>query len=314
MKKDAQNTKMKITNRDARTFWRVVILTGTLSSIPLVILVLVFFPKSSRDMPNSYSGETTPIESVTTNGAVTTKTTETTVTVPSSTSFSEEASEAVNPETYRKEAKEYYPTFQKAIDVYSLDSDAGASRVSGKVLQFESKDAVIAYYWCINRYNLLGFNSVFSVKKDGKYSNILEYGSAWEEAYPAQSFYPFTFAYTFTPDETVASYLPDQCFNVDIRSIPNGGAPIYLGISNSPSAKNLRILGKPPTRIIKSSVRGKIYYIWIYEGLDIRGVLLNTKGFTFGKFTYGQLIDILHIHFASNSDPLSKNVPITTAN
>jgi len=310
MRKGNQVPKVKMTKKDTRTFWRAVIITGVLSSLPLLLAFMIVCPRSSRNMPISYSSETAPIESATTNGATTTTSTETTVTVPSSAFFSEEASKAANPETYRKEAKKYYSTFQEAINAYHSGPDIDVHRVSGKIFQYENRNAVIAYYWCINRNNVLGLSSIFSVKKDGKYSDILEYGTMWAGANPMQKFY----FYTFSPDETVASYLPDQCFNEDVRSLPTGGSPVYFGISSSPAVRNLRILGEPPTRIIKSSIKGKTYYVWIYEGLDIRGALLKTNSFSFGNFTYGQMIDILHIHFVPSTDPLSKNVPIVTAN
>ena len=300
-----------MTKKDIHVFWRTLIITVVLSSaLSIFPLALVFHPRSSRYIPINFSNEMIPTKSFTAGET----TTEATVTMPTSASVSVDASEAANPETYRKEAKKYYPTFQDAIKAYSTSPDVGAHRVSGKVLQVENNDAAIAYYWCLSRDNILGLNSVFSIKKRGEYSNILDYGAFWAEANPAQSSYPISFAYTYTPDEAAAFYLTYQCLSVDVRSLPNNNRPLYLGISDSPAVRNLRILGKPPTRVIESTVKGKTYYIWIYEGLDIRGHLLDAGGFSFGNFNYGQIIDILHIHFVSSSDPLSKKVPIVVVN
>ena len=301
MNKGVKVIKTKMTKKDTRTFWRVVIITGVLLSLPVFLLLIRHFtPESIRDVSQSHNIEIATNSSSETSAAG----------VPT---FANMASKAANPETYRKEAKTYYPTFLQAVNAYYPSGAINLHRISGKIFQFENKDAITAYYWCVNSGNGLGLCSVFSIKKDGEYSNLLESEFTFSYSEPAQEYTPFAI-YTFTPEEAATFYLTNQCSSVDAQSISNSGVPTYLGISDNPRINNLRILGKPPTRIIKSSVRGRTYYIWIYEGLDIRGVLLNTKGFTFGKFTYGQLIDILHIHFASDSDPLSKNVPITTAN
>jgi len=301
MNKGTKVKKLKMTKKDTRTFWRAVIITGVLSSLPVLFALAVYFtPEPMRNVPRSHNIE------ITVNGSE-----ETSAVIPPT--FSSSASETANPETYRKEAKTYYSTFQQAIDAYRSNA-VGLHRISGEIFQFTNNNSASAYYWCVSSENKISLCSVISIKQNGEYSNLLENGFTQLAAEPAQAYTPFTL-YSFTPEEAVADYLANQFFYyVDVQSIPNNGNPTYIGISDSSTIKNLRILGKAPTRIIKSSVKGKTYYIWIYEGLDIRGALLKTKGFTFGGYTDGQIIDILHIHFASPSDPLSKSVPITTAN
>lgn len=293
-------SKAKMAKKDMRTYWHVVILTGILSSIPLLLLIAWYLlPKSLLNSPISQNSVTTVNNSNETSGT------------PSATLF-DATSKTANLDACRKEAKIYYPTFEQAIDAFRPSDAVDFHRVSGEILGFENDDAATAYYWCVNGGNELGICSVFSVKKESEYSNLLDSKFTFIVSNPQQDF--SLIKYRFTPEETAALYLTDQFSSVSTQSIPNNGVPVYIGISDSSAIKNLRVLGRPPSQIIKSKTQGKTYYIWIYKGLDIETYLLKTKDFTFGNFTYNQLISILQIHFASSSDPVLKETPITTVN
>jgi len=286
--------KLNMTQSDTRLFWRVVILAGVLSCLPFVLTAIwYYYPKSPRDVRLSLFMEQS-------SGS------------PDKVSINTSASASTGEQFYLSQITTYYPSFQQAVDAFHPSAGIRLRRISGKVFQFENDDAATAYYWCDNgKAGPIGLCSVFTVKKNCNYSNVLEGGFTFTVTDPEKSF--MIGRYRFTPEETVANYLSDEFLVLDRQSLPNDGRPTFFGISTDPTINNLRILDEPPTRIVKSRVRGKTYYVWIYEGLDLKQGLLDSIDANSGSFTLGRLIDALGIHFASSGDKRSQEVPIVNA-
>ena len=208
-------------------------------------------------------------------------------------------------------ATDWYPTWQDSAAVY--EQQEKTTHLTNPLFVLDNEKFNNTYFFGTTKQNGGGEPSLFCYifwKKDGKFSNV-----ANEACYAINPGYGFRFfgTYVFTPEETAASCLMDQFLQNDSYFLANNGTPIYAGISTSPNVRNLRMLGKPPTRIIKFGVKGKTYYAWFYEGTDFYRYLSKDPNFNFNSFTYDQIVKELNIHFASPADPLSKEVTITTA-
>lgn len=187
---------------------------------------------------------------------------------------------------------------------------SGVTRRAGEILRFENEKYSTVYFF--GRTGLHGEGEpgllVYTFeKRDGKYSNVVSGNLI--SLYPDYLWanYKFDLESTVAYDIAMGSAIPTFSTN----SLPNDGAPTYVGISLDPAVKNLRIMGRPPTEIVQFDVQGSTCYVWVYKGLDVAGYLKKSKDIGSGSFTLGKLIDVLDIHFASSDDPLSKEVTIT---
>jgi hypothetical protein len=190
---------------------------------------------------------------------------------------------------------EYYPSIKEALEHSSYDEQSSVIRTSKEVFRFEDENSATVY--CFGRNGagdelLAGY--LFDMK-DGQYSRLLFIRVAMLDLDKSSS--SFLQNLVYQEDELAAYYINITTFVPEEYARSNNGQPTYLGITQDENIKNLRILGKAPTKIITVAHEDKTYYIWYYIGTDFRQVLLDDPNFTFTEYTYGQIIEILDIYF-----------------
>jgi hypothetical protein len=81
----------------------------------------------------------------------------------------------------------------------------------------------------------------------------------------------------------------------DMLASSNDGRELLVGYTTDPAIRNLTILGVAPTGIVEYQYQGQTWYIWYFDDLGAMDHLSDDPDFSFGRFTYGQLINTLQI-------------------
>ncbi|SDB29768.1 hypothetical protein SAMN02910298_01461 [Pseudobutyrivibrio sp. YE44] len=130
------------------------------------------------------------------------------------------------------------------------------------------------------------------LKKDNMYSQIVNFDSKVVNMYE-QDGYKYDCA-----DSVIQSLMLYN--NLSIPFINTEGNIVYIGFwSNGKELESTTIDNVPFTDIIDISYDdGKVYYMWIYDGPDIREKLSEING----KCTYRKLIELLNIEYVSDDN------------
>lgn len=97
--------------------------------------------------------------------------------------------------------------------------------------------------------------------------------------------------HTYTEEEWVAENI-DFCIGW-LEDLPSLFP--FFGASDDPAVRGLTILGRPPSGVVEYEHEGKMYYFWYYDGSLDFGLYLVERGFDFGDFTIGGLVEALEV-------------------
>jgi hypothetical protein len=176
----------------------------------------------------------------------------------------------------------------------SCEKESSLTRTSSELFRFEDYDAATVYFFGKNKSGKPGLLGYCFNKYDEKYSELLSIRFIPRDT----SDFMMPANFVFQPEDEAAFYLCEFGLSVPGEySRATDGEPLFIGVTQNEDIGRLRILGKQPTKILTCYDEGEKYYVWYYLGLDIHKALFDDPDFSFGDFTFGELIDVLDIRF-----------------